>query len=65
MTQHVKRNTNGYRIGESHQRAKFTDHEIELIRQLAADGMKGVDLAKKFEATKGYISRILRHLRRD
>lgn len=61
MNKHVKRNEIGYRIGDSHHNAKLTDHEIELVRQLRADGMKLRDLAKKFEVSKGHISKILRH----
>jgi DNA-binding NarL/FixJ family response regulator len=64
MDQHVKRNENGYRIGDTHHRAKLTDREIELIRQLGADGMKVKDLARKFEISKGQASKILRHMQR-
>lgn len=64
MFQSVKRNEFGYRIGDTHHRAKLTDHEIELLRQLGAEGMKVKDLAKKFEISKGQASKILRHHQR-
>lgn len=34
-TREVQVNERGRRIGETHPRAKFTDHEIDLIRELA------------------------------
>ena len=37
------------RIGESHPRAKLTDHEIDLIRELAEDGLSVAQIAEKFE----------------
>jgi hypothetical protein len=50
-------NERGRRIGESHPRAKLTDHEIDLIRELVeelvAGGMKVMEAyrvaAEKFE----------------
>lgn len=60
----VKRGQNGYRIGDSHHNAKLTDHEIELARQLKAEGMKVSEVARKFGISKGYASKILRHLGR-
>lgn len=64
MIHTVKRNENGYRIGDTHHRAKLTDHEVELIRQLHGEGMKARDIAKKFGISKGQASKILRHQQR-
>ena len=64
MIRFVRRNEKGHRIGEDHHRSKFTDHEIELIRQLDADGMKRSDIAKKMDVSKGHISKILRYQQR-
>ena len=60
----VKRGENGYRIGDSHHNARLTDHEIELMRQLRGDGMKVRELARKFNVTKGYVSKVLRYMTR-
>jgi DNA invertase Pin-like site-specific DNA recombinase len=60
----AKRNEFGYRIGDTHHRAKLTDHEVDLIRQLRAEGMKVKDLARKFDISKGQASKILRHMQR-
>ena len=64
MNQPVKRNENGYRIGESHHRAKLTDREIELARQLHDGGMSVTDVANKMDISKGYASKILSHRQR-
>lgn len=60
----VKRADNGYRIGDSHHNAKLTDHEIELARQLRAEGMAVAEIARKLGISKGYASKVLRHLHR-
>ena len=64
MMQLAKRNEKGYRIGGTHHRSRLTDHEVELLRQLGADGMKVKELAKKFDISKGQASKILRHVQR-
>lgn len=57
-----KRNAKGYRIGGSHHRAQLTDQEVERARQLhEAEGMAPVLLARKFEVTLGYMSKLLRY----
>ncbi len=60
----VKVNELGKRIGDSHGRAVFTDHEVELMRQLREGGMKLKEIAEKFETTKGHVSRICNYTRR-
>lgn len=42
-------NEQGRRIGESHPRARLTEHEIALIRELAEEGVSYKQIAKKFE----------------
>jgi hypothetical protein len=54
----IKRGDNGYRISDSHQRAEYTDHEVELMRQLRAAKMKVKDIARRFDASPGYVSRV-------
>lgn len=43
---------NGYRIGETHRRAVLTDHEVELMLELHAEGKSHAWLAEKFEIPK-------------
>ena len=50
------------KCGESHGKAKFTNGEVELMRKLhEEDGMTIKELAEKFEATKGYISKVCQY----
>ena len=51
----------GHRVGETHHRAKLSDHEVELIRCLREGGMKNVELARKFECTRENISVIVNY----
>jgi hypothetical protein len=67
-------NERGRRIGESHPRARLTDHEIDLIRELAEDEVDAVtgklirkglsyrEIAEKFEmeCSGAYVSKIVR-----
>ena len=48
----------GYRIGETHHNAKLTDHEVKLIRAIRKNGVKIVDIAKRFKCTPSHISSI-------
>ncbi len=50
--------------GQTHWRAKLTDREIELIRQLHEDGMSVTEIAIKFDISKSHVSRITRYLSR-
>lgn len=45
----------GKRIGESHGRAKLTDHEVELVRTLWEEGMPASEIAVKMEISKKYV----------
>jgi DNA invertase Pin-like site-specific DNA recombinase len=55
-------NEKGKRIGEYHQRAKLSDHEIELIRSLYDDGISISEIARKFEIPKSYAHDICHYL---
>ena len=54
----------GLRVGEDHPRATLTDHDVELIRQLADGGMLYRDIAEKFDISKFTVGRICRYERR-
>lgn len=59
-------NERGLRVGESHQRAKLTDRDIELFWQLRdVDGWGCKRLAEKFEISHQYAARIFRGERRS
>lgn len=60
----VKVNDRGLRIGEDHQHATHTDSEIELARQLHADGISYKQLADKFEVSKSTIAGWIKFRRR-
>lgn len=45
-------NERGYRIGEAHHRAKFTDQEIESILFLREQGLSYAAIAAKFDDGK-------------
>jgi antitoxin component HigA of HigAB toxin-antitoxin module len=55
----------GSRVGETHHRAKLTDHDVDLIRELREDhGLTYQCLAEKFECSKSTIRDICRYRRR-
>ena len=54
----------GWRVGETHHRAKLTDHDVELIRLLREGGMKIVEIARKFECSPSNISQITNYRHR-
>lgn len=47
--------------GQLHWRAKLSNQEIELIRQLHDGGMGVTAIAKKFSVHKSHISRVTRY----
>lgn len=57
-------NERGIRLGEDHQRAKLTNAEVDLIRELHEDGMSYAMLAAKFGVSKSSIADICRYRRR-
>lgn len=54
----------GRRVGESHGRAKLTDHEIDLIRKLKEEGMSAAAIAEKMEISKRYVYKVVNFERR-
>lgn len=61
MAKLVAVNEKGLRIGEDHQRARLTNHEVDLIRQLHEDLINPLGyrvLSKMFEVNKTTIRRI-------
>lgn len=45
-------NDRGYVIGEQHHRARLTDHDIDLILALRAEGMSQRVVAEKMECSR-------------
>lgn len=45
-------NDRGYVVGEQHHRAKLSDHEVDLVLALLADGMSERLVAEKFEIAR-------------
>ena len=58
-------NEKGYRIGADHQRAKFSDEDVELIRELRAAGLSYGMIREKFDEglrpSKTQIVRIVKY----
>ncbi len=54
----------GKRVGETHGRAKLSDHEIDLVRQLKEEGMSASVIAEKMEITKRYVYKLVNFERR-
>lgn len=54
----------GNRVGEDHPRAHLSNHEVDLIRDLAEGGMAQRMIAEKFEISRGTVSDIVRFRRR-
>jgi predicted DNA-binding protein (UPF0251 family) len=52
-------NRAGRRIGESHPNTRLTDHDVDLIRALVAEGLSYTDVAEKFEVSKSCIQHIV------
>lgn len=62
MTKRVALNENGRRIGEDHHRAKFTDEQVDRIRDLREDhGLTYVQLASLFQSNKATIQSICQY----
>lgn len=51
-------------VGEKHHRAKFSDHEVWLMRELRDGGMPLSEIAEKFETVKSTVSDICTGRRR-
>ena len=64
MVKFVRVNEKGYRIGDDHQNAKYTDGEIEMVLVLRDGGMSYGRIAKKMEMPKGTVRDICKGNRR-
>jgi hypothetical protein len=51
----VRVNELGLRIGEDHQHALYTDHEVELVRRLWDDGLSYGKIARAMEMPKSTV----------
>lgn len=51
-------NERGQRVGESHQRARLTDHEVDLLLQLHDEGWGYGRLARHFDISKSAARKI-------
>jgi len=60
MKRVVNLNADGLRVGESHQRAKLTDHEVDQVRELHDSGIGYRRLAKMFEVSKSLVRDIVK-----
>lgn len=49
------------RSGERHPRARHTDRDVELMRQLHERGWGVAEIARKFDASKGYVSKVVHY----
>lgn len=57
-------NDDGRRVGQDHHRAKFTDHEVELMRQMNDNGMSFYRIARVMECGETTVRDICNHRRR-
>jgi DNA invertase Pin-like site-specific DNA recombinase len=64
MDKQVAVNEAGYRIGEDHQNAKLTDHEVALILELREECMSYAAIAEKFGIGKSTVADICKGRRR-
>jgi hypothetical protein len=60
----VQTNDSGHVVGQDHHRAKLTDHDIWLIHELRAAGVKRADIADKMEVSVYTVIEILSGRRR-
>lgn len=64
MVKVVRVNEKGYRIGDDHQNAKYTDGEIEMVLVLRDSGLSYGLIAKKVEMPKSTVRDICSGKRR-
>ena len=57
--------TGNYERGERHHRAKLTDAEVELFRQLVESGVSQKDACEKFEISEGHGSKLMSYSQRQ
>lgn len=64
--QYIAVNERGLRIGESHPRARLSDHEVDLMRTLHEEYHMGyTELAEKFECSVSGTAKLCRYERRN
>lgn len=54
-------NDRGRVIGEDHQRARFSDREIDLMRTLYERGAGPSEIARAFDTTKRYVMKVVNY----
>ena len=54
----------GCRVGETHHRARLTDHDVDLIRELREHGLTYQEIADKFECGRSTVRDIIKCRRR-
>lgn len=60
----IRVNERGLRVGESHPRAVLSDHEVELVLELRAEGYSYGWLARTFEVHKQTVAKICQGVNR-
>ena len=58
-------NDDGRVIGGDHHRAKLTDHDVDLIIDLRAHGLRYAEIAEKFEVSLSTVASICQGRRRS
>lgn len=53
-----------YRRGEEHPRAKHSDDDVRLIRELHGEGLGYKSIAKKFETSPSTVRDVVKHYTR-
>lgn len=64
MTKVIGLNDDGRRVGQDHHRARFTDHEVELMRQMRDSNMSFYRIARIMECGESTVRDICNHRRR-
>lgn len=49
------------RRGQEHGRAKFTNHEIELMRQLYESGVNCAEIARRMETARSWVWKVVHY----
>ncbi|RLJ20000.1 hypothetical protein DJ031_06730 [bacterium endosymbiont of Escarpia laminata] len=58
----IQRNEKGFRVGESHQKARLSDVDVDLMRELhEVHGLKKAVIARKFNANYFTVCAILNY----
>jgi hypothetical protein len=60
----TKMSEDGKLVGDSHPNARYSDHEVELMRQLREGGMKIVDIARRFGCSRAQAGKVVNYTAR-